>query len=68
MGVYEAWELYVSRLAHCLNEACRIRSYMETCAPEQAGDEVGRLMCEIFTINSFVLGPMPVSEFNSGGR
>jgi hypothetical protein len=41
---------------------------METCAPEQAGDEVGRLMCEIFTINSFVLGPMPVSEFNSGGR
>lgn len=33
---------------------------METCSVDEAGDRIGRLMGDIFTINAFVLGPMPI--------
>jgi hypothetical protein len=55
-GEEDAWNLYIERLAECLDHACALGKARATDAG--ADQQFGQLLCDVFSVNHYVDEPI----------
>lgn len=60
VGARQAWELYITRLAICLEKTSEIRDLIDAESVPETSYRIGCFLAGVFSVNSFMLAAAPV--------